>query len=110
MYKSQLTRYESICVVVEDVFGGKADYAQLHKVFRAYETNSIPPFWCKLGCTKFSPGGHMTVEAIPEGYHTLTPYMTVRDAARAIEFYKQAFGAVEKGVMKHLTAKSCMPS
>jgi PhnB protein len=42
----------------------------------------------------------MTVKAIPEGYHTLTPYMTVRDAARAIEFYKQAFGAVEKGVMK----------
>ncbi len=41
----------------------------------------------------------MTVEAIPKGYHTLTPYMTVRDAARAIEFYKQAFGAVEKGVM-----------
>jgi PhnB protein len=42
---------------------------------------------------------NMTVKAIPEGYHTLTPYMTVRDAARAIEFYKQAFGAVEKGVM-----------
>jgi PhnB protein len=42
----------------------------------------------------------MTVEAIPKGYHTLTPYMTVRDAARAIEFYKLAFGAVEKGVMK----------
>ncbi len=42
----------------------------------------------------------MTAKAIPEGYHTLTPYMTVRDAARAIEFYKHAFGAVEKGVMK----------
>src|SRR5579863_4909298 len=42
----------------------------------------------------------MAVEAIPQGYHTLTPYMTVRDAARAIEFYKQAFGAKEKGVMK----------
>jgi PhnB protein len=42
----------------------------------------------------------MSVKAIPDGYHTLTPYMTVRDAARAIEFYKQAFGAVEKGVMK----------
>ena len=26
--------------------------------------------------------------------------MTVRDAARAVDFYKQAFGAVEKGVMK----------
>jgi len=42
----------------------------------------------------------MSVQPIPTGYHTLTPYMTVRDAARAIEFYKQAFGAEEKGVMK----------
>ncbi len=42
----------------------------------------------------------MTVQAVPTGYHTLTPYMTVRDAARAIEFYKQAFGAVERGAMK----------
>lgn len=42
----------------------------------------------------------MTVKAIPEGYHSVTPYMTVRDAARAIEFYKQAFGAVERGAMK----------
>jgi uncharacterized glyoxalase superfamily protein PhnB len=42
----------------------------------------------------------MTVKAIPEGYHTLTPSMTVRNAERAVEFYKQAFGAVEKGVMK----------
>src|SRR5260370_30153207 len=42
----------------------------------------------------------MPVPAIPKGYHTITPYMTVRDAARAIEFYKQAFGAKEKGVMK----------
>jgi uncharacterized glyoxalase superfamily protein PhnB len=42
----------------------------------------------------------MTVKPIPEGYHTLTPYFTVRDAVRAIEFYKQAFGAQERGVMK----------
>jgi uncharacterized glyoxalase superfamily protein PhnB len=42
----------------------------------------------------------MTVKAIPEGYHTLTPSMTVRNAERAVEFYKQASGAVEKGVMK----------
>ncbi|MDQ1390824.1 MAG: PhnB protein [Acidobacteriaceae bacterium] len=42
----------------------------------------------------------MAVQAIPRGYHTLTPYLTVRDAARAIEFYKKAFGAEEKGVMK----------
>src|SRR4029453_17827111 len=32
---------------------------------------------------------------IPAGYHTITPYITVRGAAKAIEFYKQAFGAVE---------------
>ena len=42
----------------------------------------------------------MAVKPIPEGYHTLTPYMTVRDAVRAIDFYKQAFGAQERGVMK----------
>ena len=41
----------------------------------------------------------MAVQPIPKGYHTLTPYLTVRDAARAIEFYKKAFGAEEKGVM-----------
>jgi len=42
----------------------------------------------------------MTAKAIPEGFHSVTPYMTCRDAARAIEFYKAAFGAVEKGVMR----------
>ncbi len=42
----------------------------------------------------------MSVKPVPDGYHTLTPFLTVRDAARAIEFYKQAFGAVERGVMK----------
>lgn len=42
----------------------------------------------------------MSVKPIPEGYHTLTPYLTVRNAEKAIEFYKQAFGAVERGTMK----------
>lgn len=32
---------------------------------------------------------------IPDGYHSVTPYLVVDDAARAIDFYKQAFGAVE---------------
>jgi PhnB protein len=35
------------------------------------------------------------VKPIPDGYHTATPYLIVGDAARAIEFYKQAFGAVD---------------
>jgi uncharacterized glyoxalase superfamily protein PhnB len=33
------------------------------------------------------------VKAVPEGFHTITPHLTVRDANRAIEFYKKAFGA-----------------
>jgi PhnB protein len=33
---------------------------------------------------------------IPEGYSTLTPYLTVGDAAAAIDFYKRAFGAEEQ--------------
>lgn len=36
---------------------------------------------------------------IPDGYHTITPYLTVRGAAKAIEFYKQAFGAQTRGVL-----------
>jgi PhnB protein len=33
---------------------------------------------------------------IPEGYHALTPYLAVDNAAQAIEFYKRAFGAKER--------------
>jgi len=35
------------------------------------------------------------VRPIPEGYHTVTPYLICDRAADAIEFYKQAFGAEE---------------
>lgn len=35
------------------------------------------------------------VKPVPEGYHTVTPYLTLNDAAGAIEFYKRAFGAKE---------------
>src|SRR5205809_319947 len=37
----------------------------------------------------------MAVKPIPDGYHTATPYLIVRGAAKALEFYKQAFGAQE---------------
>ena len=33
------------------------------------------------------------VKPIPDGFHSLSPHLTVADAAAAIEFYKQAFGA-----------------
>ena len=35
------------------------------------------------------------VNPIPEGYHTLTPYLAIKDADKAIEFYKKAFNATE---------------
>jgi PhnB protein len=34
-------------------------------------------------------------KAIPDGYHGATPYLCVKDAAKALEFYKKAFGATE---------------
>jgi PhnB protein len=37
----------------------------------------------------------MTVNYIPQGYHHITPYLTVNRASEAIEFYKKAFGATE---------------
>ena len=37
----------------------------------------------------------MSTKPIPEGHHTLTPYLAVDDAARAIDFYRKAFGAKE---------------
>ena len=37
----------------------------------------------------------MAVSPIPEGYHSITPYLVMKNAAAAIEFYKKAFGAVE---------------
>lgn len=35
------------------------------------------------------------VKPIPEGYHSITPYLIIKGAADAIEFYKKAFGATE---------------
>jgi PhnB protein len=36
-----------------------------------------------------------TIRPIPEGFHTVTPHLVIRNAPGAIEFYKQAFGAKE---------------
>jgi PhnB protein len=37
----------------------------------------------------------MAVKPIPEGYHSVTPYLIVKGGVDAIEFYKKAFGATE---------------
>ena len=37
------------------------------------------------------------IQPIPKGYNTLTPYINIKGASEAIEFYKKAFGAKENG-------------
>lgn len=41
------------------------------------------------------------VKPVPEGYHSLTPYLVVDGAAQALAYYKQAFGATELFRMEH---------
>jgi PhnB protein len=41
----------------------------------------------------------MTVKAVPEGYHAVTPYLICKGAAAAIDYYKNVFGASE--MMRH---------
>ncbi|MCL5270825.1 MAG: VOC family protein [bacterium] len=38
----------------------------------------------------------MKAKTIPAGYHTITPALVIRNAVKALEFYKKAFGATEK--------------
>ena len=37
----------------------------------------------------------MSVKHVPEGYHSVTPYLAVKDAAAAIDWYREALGATE---------------
>lgn len=41
------------------------------------------------------------VKPIPDGYHSVTPYLIVKGGAEAIDYYKKAFGAVELFRMDH---------
>lgn len=52
------------------------------------------------------------VKPIPDGYHSITPYLIIKGAATAIEFYQKAFGATElmripgpKGTVGHAEIK-----
>lgn len=54
----------------------------------------------------------MTIKPIPDGYHSVTPYLSIKGAAEAIEFYKRAFNATElfrlvapSGVIGHAEIK-----
>jgi PhnB protein len=48
------------------------------------------------------------VKPIAEGYHSVTPSLTLKDSLKAIKFYKKAFGAKEMGVFPSPDGKSTM--
>ena len=50
----------------------------------------------------------VAVKPIPEGYHSITPMLTVRYADHAIDFYRRAFGAEELGRMHGPDGKTVM--
>lgn len=43
-----------------------------------------------------------TVKPVPEGFHTITPHLIVRDSKAAIEFYQRAFGAQLQGGIAYM--------
>src|SRR5689334_4909171 len=45
------------------------------------------------------------MKSVPEGFHTITPYITFKDAGAAIALYKKAFGAKEDNVMRSKDGK-----
>ena len=48
------------------------------------------------------------VKPIPDGFHAVTPHLVLREGAKAIEFYKKAFGAEERGRLLAPDGKSIM--
>ena len=51
----------------------------------------------------------MAVKAIPDGYYSLTPYLVIKGAAEAIEYYKKVFGATESCGCPVPADASCTP-
>ena len=50
----------------------------------------------------------MSVKAIPEGFHSVTPSLTLKDSRAALEFYKKAFGAKVLDLFPSLDGKGIM--
>lgn len=48
------------------------------------------------------------VKPVPEGFHSVTPHLVIKGAAKAIEFYKKAFGAEEIMIMPGPDGQSVM--
>lgn len=48
------------------------------------------------------------INAVPEGFHAVTPCLTLKNSLKAIEFYKKAFGAKELGIFPAPDGRSTM--
>ena len=91
--------------VLGDDFGGDAGIRSCARPLAATDATASRRPSCELHRHDrggYSPSGAdqrrratMSVKPIPEGYHSVTPYLIVDDAAEAIDFYKKAFGATE---------------
>jgi hypothetical protein len=51
------------------------------------------------GKTDLEQGGISMTKTIPEGFHSVTPMVMFKDARKAIDFYRRAFGAKERFIM-----------
>ena len=49
-----------------------------------------------------------TVKPVPDGFHSVTPHLIVKGAGKAMDFYKQAFGAIERFRMPGPDGESVM--
>src|SRR2546423_3169690 len=72
------------------------DFAVAQEYLHSYARSAVlpPVFGAHVQTTKeiIMPN---PVRAVPEGYHSITPGLTCKDAGRAMDFYKQIFGATE---------------
>ena len=62
----------------------------------ARKTPAKKPLPKKAGAKRAEAPSRKAVKPIPEGYHAVTPYLAIRGAAQALDFYKNAFGAKER--------------
>lgn len=66
----------------------------LHRAVRPSTDSRLPPRF-RLTRANVCRSMPIMVKAIPEGFHSVTPYLALRDAAKAIAFYEAALGAKE---------------
>src|SRR5689334_18718444 len=76
---------------LDTTFKYSIHYVRTYCMDRVYDSNVL------YGKERNTIMTQSEIQAIPEGIHTITPHLVVRDAGRAAEWYKEALGAQERG-------------